>query len=1104
MNFKFRIDCLILRLVLSGLMFNNPLRLFLYKKSLTRVRAYLFLISIALLIVSCNSEIPPEVTKEYQELPSELDFNLHVKPILSDKCFLCHGPDKANQKAGLRLDDAEVAYSRLEESGRRAITPGNLYNSEVFHRILSEDPESRMPEPQSNLVLSDYEKAVIIKWIEEGAEYKPHWSFIKPEKVELPQVNNQEQVKTPIDNFVISKLEQNNLNLSEEAGKELLLRRISFDLTGLPPKIDEIESYLSDDSENAYEKQVDRLLASVHYGEKMAGDWMDVARFADTHGYTVDRYRDMSPWRDWVIKAFNENMPYDQFITWQIAGDLLPSPTKEQLLATAFNRIHPQNMEGGIIPEEFRVEYVLDRVNTSGQAFMALTVGCSKCHDHKYDPISQKEYYEMSAFFNNVNEAGQISWDDAMPVPTMLLTTEKEDSILSFLSDVVNDKERDLDDAKDKEAEQFEQWLAREKYRTINFSEYPESLLAHFAFEDGKLNNRIRPSQKGKMKQIGSEGEKPKFVEGRKGDGLYLDGDAWMDTQGIGAFRRYQPFSISINVKIPDGLEDGVIFHKGDGAAIYCYKGFHLALENNTLQLMMAHTAPDNAIIEYTKTDIPRDTWINLTMTYDGSSKASGLRVFMDGNELETEIEIDNLYKDIHFKRKDEPGVQVGARWRGKGIGGSTVDDLMIFDEELTGLEVIQLSDRKRVNSIISKDHAEFNAQEKSIIKEFYFNHHSSTYKALLAELEYMRLTHADSIENVQEVMIMKEMPENRKTYLLERGIYDSYGEEVFANTPPAILPIPDDLPRNRLGFAKWLLDEDHPLTARVTVNRIWQNFFGQGLVKTTEDFGNQGALPSHPDLLDWLAVDFMESGWDLKRLQKMIVMSSTYRQSSIANEHLQEIDPDNVLLARGPVVRLSAEMMRDNALLASGLLNAEIGGKSVNPYQPEGLWRVNNAKYIPDSGDKLYRRSMYTIWKRSVPHPTLGTFDAPDRSECTVRRQETNTPLQALVLLNDPIFVEASKVMGEYIAGADKLEKGVREVFIKLTGRAPLDSEMEILLDLQRREYQKFQQQPEKKEGWIRIGEYKIDGNSDLNLIAANAVVASAILNSDATITKR
>lgn len=1058
-------------------------------------------------VVACTTELPDEVAEAYQNLPEEVDFNLHVKPILSDKCFQCHGPDKAKQKGGLRLDIPESAFAELSESpGKQAIKPGNLEKSELFHRILSNDPEMIMPNKESNLELTAHEKAVLIKWIQDGAEYKPHWSFIKPEKPDLPKTGNEEWVNNPVDRFVLKKLETENLKPSPKADMEILLRRLSFDLTGLPPTPKEVHSFLSDESEDAYEKVVDRLLASPHYGEKMAMDWMDLSRYADTHGYSVDRYRDMSPWRDWVIKAFNVNMAYDQFVTWQLAGDLLPNPTKEQILATAFNRLHPQNMEGGIIQEEFRVEYVLDRTNTVGKAFMALTVECSRCHDHKYDPISQKEYFEMTSFFNNVNEAGQISWDDAMPVPTMLWTTGKKDELLSFLKATVSAKENDIKDILNNETDPFIKWLDHESYSTIGNHTYPRGIQAHFTFENSKLENKINPTQRGQMKRMASDDERPLFDKGKNGRGLKFNGDAWFDCGSVGVFKRSHPFTIGVFVNIPEEVESGVIFHKGIGAALYNFRGYHLALKNNRLELVMAHTTPDNAIIEYGP-DIPRNKWIQLTMTYDGSSRASGFKVYLNGTEVETSVEVDNLYKDIDFDQlsdEKQPGLQIGARWRGKGIANAVVDEVMSFDRVLSPLEVLMIGNPGSLNKMVQKSRSDLSSSEIDQLRTYYIFNHSKSYRKIAREVEEVRTAYADSLEEVPEVMIMKEMPEPRQAYLLERGLYDAPAEKVFPNTPESILSMPDDLPKNRLGFAKWLLHRDHPLTARVTVNRYWQNYFGRGLVRTTEDFGNQGEMPSHPKLLDWLAVEFMESGWDVKALQKLIVMSATYQQDSRTSNHLREVDSENVLLARGPAARLTGEMIRDNALAASGLLNTRIGGKSVKPYQPDGLWRVNGLSYEPDKGDKLYRRSLYTIWKRSVPHPTLATFDTPERSECTVRRQKTNTPLQALVMLNDPTFIECAKVMGEAIAEANNMEEGVRAAFLKLTGRNPGEEEMQILLELRKKELEKFKKNPKKAKGWLSAGEYLVNSALDPNEVAANAIVVSTILNADVTITKR
>ncbi len=1066
---------------------------------------FLMLLVVLLALYSCKPSLPEEVKLAYNELPEALDFNVHVKPILSDKCFACHGPDKAARKAGLHFDFPASAFGELPESpGKVAIHPGNLTKSEMFHRIISEDPDYKMPSPESNLNLNPREKAILIKWIEDGAAYKEHWAFIKPEERPLPKVNNENWAENPIDLFVMDRLETEGITPSKEADKETLLRRLKLDLTGLPPSMEEIEFFLQDDSEDAYEKQVDGFLNSVHYGEKMAMHWMDIARFADTHGYTVDRYRDMSPYRDWVIKTFNENLPYDQFIIEQLAGDLLPDPSKEQLLATAFNRIHPQNMEGGIVEEEFRVEYVVDRTNTLGQAFLALTLGCARCHDHKYDPISQKNFFELSSFFNNIDEAGQISWDNAMPVPTMLMTDDKKDQLLDYLRSRKDKEENNLKELAQSEEEAFLSWLKKGASRTEVNRKFPCSRVAHFNFDQTSIINNLNPDQKGTMESNESKNQVPVLEEGYLGKAVKLNGDSWLDLAGVGVYSRSEPFSVSAWMNIPPELENGVIFHKGSGAVLYNYRGYHLNLKNNKLELLMAHTAPFNAISKISKNGIPRNQWINLILTYDGSSKASGLNVFLDGQEMETVTTQDNLYKDILFEGNKQPGLQVGAVWRGKGLKGALVDEVSVYDMELSPLEIGLISDPLQFKEILDKDADKFTIKEKAALKSYYLNNHSKLYQEKLAEVIWERKVFADSVEGVQEVMIMQEREHQRPTYILERGEYNAHGEEVFPNTPENILPMPDELPKNRLGLAQWVTSPENPLTARVAVNRFWQNLFGKGLVATSADFGNQGEMPSHPELLDWLALQFISSGWDVKAMQKIIVMSATYRQESLPRKDLEEIDQDNRLLARGPYGRLAGEMIRDNALFASGLLDRSVGGESVRPYQPDGLWRVNGANYVQGSGKDLYRRSLYTIWKRSVHHPTLSVFDAPDRSESVVHRQETNTPLQALTLLNDPTFVEAAKVLGEEMVGYDEIGTAIQNTYMKLTGRKPKAKELDILLRLRDSEHRKFILDKKKLSGWLTTGKYKINKNLDPYQVAANAVVASAIMNSDAAITKR
>ncbi|MBZ5858781.1 DUF1553 domain-containing protein [Flavihumibacter profundi] len=1069
---------------------------------------FFFILLAGLYVTSCSPDLPRDIADAYKELPDKMDYNLHVKPVLSDKCFSCHGPDKAKREASLRLDIDSAAYAGLPESpGKVAIDPGDLNGSELYHRIVSDDPEYRMPSKESHLNLSPKEKAILIKWIEQGAKYKPHWAFVAPEKPAVPELKNDKWAINPIDHFIGQKLEQEKLQPSKEAAKELLLRRVSLDLTGLPPTIEELDAFIKDNSPNAYEKQVDRLLQSPHYGEKMAVDWLDLARFADSHGYTVDGLRDMSPYRDWVINAFNSNFPYDKFIQWQLAGDLMPHPTKDMLVATGFNRNHQQNLEGGIIEDEFKAEYVVDRVNTTGVAMMGLTVGCARCHDHKFDPVSQKNYYEMFSFFNNVKEAGQITFDGTMPSPTVQLPSAEKEKILQLFNNTIADQEKKTATTTASSAADFEKWIQAKNYQYLGRQKLPQDALqAYCNFDDGTLKNGAGNKQAGVMRRglDASVGEKPVLEKVDHGKALVLGGDEWLDLKPVGIFRKGDPFTIHLSIFIPKDFKEGVIFHKCVAERLYNYRGYHLYFKDNKLELNLSHAAPSNAITRVTKQDLPREKWVQVTMTYDGSSKASGLKLYQDGNEMALETTMDQLAKDILLNSSQQPGLQVGAWDRGLGFKGGKVDDILVYNRLLTDFEIKIITGQSSWSSLTGKSPEQLTAQELSALKNYYFSAVNPGVVEARKKLQKLRNELADSTENIPEVMVMQEMPTPRQSYILMRGNYDAIGEKVFPNTPAAILPFDKNLPRNRLGFAQWLTDVKHPLTARVAVNRYWQNFFGTGLVKTTEDFGNQGEMPSHPELLDWLAVTFRESGWDVKKLMKLIAMSATYRQDATVPAKDIGKDPENRLLAHGPALRLTAEMIRDNALMASGLLNTTIGGKSIKPYQPGGLWEINNTSYQADSGDAVYRRSLYILIKRSVPNPTLATFDAASRSYCVVRRQKTNTPLQALVTLNDPTFLEAAKVMGEQSAKEKNPQDAFIRMYRKLTARTPDRKELELLTDLQGKELSKFRAAPNKAKGWLSAGQYKIDKLLDPALVAANAVVASVILNSDAALTKR
>ncbi|MGA0557473.1 DUF1553 domain-containing protein [Larkinella sp. VNQ87] len=1069
---------------------------------MTQLRVFIIVLTTALVafLLGCGPEKPAEIAQLDDQLPEEIDYNLHVKPILSDKCFFCHGPDKKSQKAGLELATAEGAYAALKKHrDKHAIVPGDLHDSEVYHRLISTDEEMVMPPKSANRDLTPYEKAVLIKWIEQGAEYKPHWAFIKPEKKDRPAVKNEAWPKNAIDYFVLQKLESKGLKPAPEADRETLLRRVTLDLTGLPPTPAEIDAFLADQRPNAYESVVDRLLKSPHYGEKMAVDWLDAARFADTHGYTVDRYRAVWPYRDWVINAFNQNMPFDRFVTWQLAGDLLPKPTREQRLATAFNRLHAQNMEGGIVNEEFRVEYVADRANTLGTALLGLTVECARCHDHKYDPISQKDYFSLFSFFNNVDEAGQISWDDAMPVPTMLLTETRHDSLLAFIDTKLKSTEQQLAATTQAEKPAFSHW--RTQNRPAVF-EPKKGLQARFTFDqlvDKQFVSAVSAKDKGNVAD-------PVLAPGKLGQAFRSNGDDILNLGSVGIFHRAQPFSVGAWVNIPNGLQKGVIFHKGQGDILFNFRGYFLNLRDGRAELLMAHTWPYNCITKVSRAVLPKQQWVHLLMTYDGSSKASGLKLYIDGREAPMVTEKDNLYKDILLGDGKslggkQPGLQVGADMRGAGFKNGLVDELLVYERELTAPEAALLAQKPGIMTPQALP-----VSDETALFTHYLATQSTRWQQQRAQLTQLRTERNRVVDTIPEMMVMDELKTPRPTFLLKRGVYDAPGERVSPNVPAAILPYDPRWPKNRLGLAQWLFHPDHPLTARVMVNRFWQTYFGTGLHKNANNFGNQGGLPSHPELLDWLAVQFsQELKWNMKALQRLIVLSATYRQSSRTTPEVLQKDPENVWLARGPAYRLPAELVRDHALASSGLLSPKIGGPSVKPYQPDGLWAVNNTTYEQDHGESLYRRSLYTFWRRTNPPPSMNTFDAPSRSYCVVQRQKTSTPLQALVLLNDPQFVEAARHVAERVCSEkENRNDRLRQAYRLLTARQPTAKELGILAKLYEQEYRKFKENPAKMRGWLEAGENVSQTVTDSPDLVATTVVASTIMNSDAFVMKR
>ena len=1063
----------------------------------------------AFLWACAEPELPADVEQAMANVPAPLDYNLHVKPILSDRCFACHGPDKNKQKGDLRLD-LPVAYEKKGDNGRFALVPGSLAKSEVFHRITSNDPEYMMPSPESHLSLTAEEKAIIIKWIKEGAEYKPHWSLVAPKKAEIPKIKNKDWAKNPIDQFVLSKLESKGLRPNGEATKETLIRRVTLDLTGLPPTIEEINAFLADQSPDAYEKVVDRLLQSPHYGERMAVDWMDVARYADTHGYQDDGLRNAYPWRDWVISAFNENLSYDQFVTWQLAGDLLPNPSREQLVATSFLRNHPQSQEGGIVEEEYRVEYVADRVNTFGKAFLAISTECARCHDHKYDPISQKNYFELFAFFNNNNESGEIPYTGEAS-PSLILTTAEAEEQLRFIREKIQPIHQQADNL-DLYRPQFEQWLARAAQQPDKFSSSSKGLLGHFTFDEEKPVNSIKSKLTASLGG-GSEDKVSSLVPARFGKGIKLDGDMAVQFNEPLTFERNQPFSISVWVNMLEGDESGPLFSRTNGI-LDNWRGYSCYLnKDQSISIRLTHVRPANEIDVKTKQKLEPGKWHHLLLTYDGSSKAKGVQFYIDGKETDLEVVTDNLKQSMMFAKD-------GANWGvhnfkigqdHESISNAVFDEFRAYSRKLSALEASQLAGQHNlIKDLLSTPPAQLSAEQKGLLFEYYLLTHDLKYAQVQQQLAEIRGKENTLLTNQEEVMIYSERKGHRPTFLLERGEYDAPAEQVFAATPSAILPMDEKLPKNRLGLAKWLLSEEQPLFARVAVNRFWQQFFGRGLVKTVEDFGNQGDLPTHPELLDWLAVSFREEGWNVKDLVKTIVMSSTYRQSSVPTAQNLAHDPDNLLLSRAASFRMSAEMVRDHALMASGLLVPKVGGKSVYPYQPDGVWEAlavrNAVKYEQGHGADLYRRSLYTVWKRSSPHPAMTNFDVPERYACTVRRQNTSTPLQAMVLMNDVQFVEAARLIGEKMMqqGGDSPQERITYAFRALTSRNPRSEELNILLNLYKEEYSAFSKNPGRARELLAVGEHPVNKALPAVDLATCTVIANTLISFDECIVRR
>ncbi|MEM7697605.1 MAG: DUF1553 domain-containing protein [Verrucomicrobiota bacterium] len=1023
------------------------------------------------------------------------DFAKEIRPILSDKCFSCHGPDEKHRGAGLRLDQKVDAFA--DRDGIIAFVPGDLEASESWYRITTDDPIDLMPPPEIKKPLSAKERDLIKRWIESGADWSEHWSFERPQKGEVPPNRG------PIDHFIETSLEDQNLDPSPPADRRTLLRRLSFDLTGLPPTPEQLALFENDDRPDAVEREVDRLLATPHFGERMALYWLDAARYGDTSVMHADGPRTMWPWRDWVVDSFNRNHPFDQFSIEQIAGDLIPNATIEQQIASGFNRHHPSSDEGGAIPEELRVSYVVDRVKTTSNVWLGLSIECAQCHDHKYDPISHKEYFQFYAYFNNTTDPGmQTRRGNQMPF------IEVPDPVYDARVVELKKKWETARDARDSHREAaapaFETWLS-EQVVDPGTSEAPSDL-AHWIPIVEPQKNELRDYASGLTGSLQARGAF-KTVDREKGvKAIELNGRTSYAFDATPALTESEPFSFSAWVWLPK-LGTGAILSRLDPDN--GHRGWDFYLQRGKPGAHIINQWNSDALKVVSEVALKEKTWHHVVVSYDGSLKAAGLTIYIDGEQVVATVEADTLTSTI------EPGekipLRLGARHKGSEVN-ARVDDIRIYRRALSATEVAAAK-LDPINGLLVRPREQLTEIDRQLLFSHYLGEIDDQYSKLAAAESKARKAHRDAVAKPTTAMVMADnAPDKmRMTYILDRGQYDSPQEDeaIPPGIPAALPPLPADAEPNRLSLAHWLFSEEQPLTSRVVVNQIWQLFFGTGIVSTPGDFGAQGDFPSHPELLDWLAVDFRENGWDLKRLIRQIVLSETYRQSSQVRPDDLKADPANRYLARAPRHRLQAEMIRDNALAISGLLVDERGGPGVKPYQPPGLWAEvslgGNPKFVQDHGDKLYRRSLYTYWKRSAPPPAMAIFDAPNRETCVLQRPNTNTPLQALAAMNDVQMLEAARHLAERTLhqGGDTNQSRAAYAFELATARIPDDAEVDTLLSFFETGLARYSGDEILAKDLLSVGESPRDTELPVSEHAAWTLVASMLLNLDETLTR-
>jgi hypothetical protein len=1113
--------------------------------------------------------------------PQVVDYNWDVKPILSDNCFRCHGPDEKSRRAGLRLDNPDGAYAALNgRTDRHAIVPGDPGQSELVRRITADSSGARMPPPSTNKTLTPQQIDTLETWIAQGAHYKPHWAYITPSLPAVPSLEDK-RIVNDIDRFILNRLRRDGLALSPEADKETLINRVTLTLTGLPPTLAEVDAFLNDKSSNAYEKVVDRLLASPQYGEHMAEYWLNAARYSESDGFLDDLHdRLFWPYRDWVIEAFNRNMPFDQFGTWQIAGDLLPSHTREQRLATAFLRLNKRTSENGAIDEEYRVEYMVDRTSTVGTTFLGLTVGCARCHDHKYDPISQKDFYSLGAFFNNTDEPGYYTPGNTGVTagPTLDWTDAAADARLAAADAAIQRADRAYQSARAAArraaAGRADALMRAPRDAAVQVQQsLDRSLVAYYGFEattsipDDQLpksrerNRRPAPpplapetlqrnafaalpaaaqqaaaqapanqQQSAAQRALGfrlpsdlvrdalawspsgTPGVGPAVLEGAalkegvKGNAFSFDDtNRGILAPGVGDFDRSHPFTLDLWIKPAKVYDEAMILNNREND-FFGNAGYQLNLQQNRLRFDLMHSRAGNRIVVLSRREVPVGQWTHVTVTYDGSSRAHGVALYVDGERTDGDVVSDNLTRSTlpnggGTLGDEYLGLQFGKRFRMTALVGGAIDELRVFESALTPIEIAYLQHTARAAAPEGAPlRLDSGAGTADALVDLLIANDPQVIAAA-TKLTDAREAQNQIISRVPEVMVMGDAMTPRPAYVLLRGQYTDHGDPVTPRGLSQIFPWNDALPQNRLGLARWIFDSKNPLTARVFVNRLWQLQFGRGLVETAEDFGAQGVIPSHPDLLDWLAVTFRDSGWDVKRVQKLIVTSATFRQQSNASDELLRKDPRNVLIARYPRVRMPAELVRDNAMAASGLLVRTVGGPSAYPYQPEGIWD-GLAGYVYPAADTVpvddhHRRTMYSFLKRNAPHPALATFDMPDRGATTVRRQISNTPLQALVLLDDPQYLEAYRVLAQRVMrDATGTDAQISLMFRLATRRRPMSSETGPMRTYYDHQVQRYSADRKAASDLVHIGVTPVDAKLDVVQLAALMNLTAAVMN--------